>query len=139
MPYATRADLSTYGLPDGTLDGVDDAVIDAALVAASNVADGSLAAAGYRISLLTWSTDLTQAVCAVASWDLMCRRGFNPDSGADAVIRQRYEDAQEYLKDIAMRRRKVAIATEPPITDSPPADTATLGRVSVVTGVKRGW
>ena len=139
MPYATQENLVTYGLPDGTLEGIDGPTIDAALAAASNVADGSLSAAGYRTPLATWSTDLTQAVCAVTSWDLMCRRGFSPDAGADAVIRARFEDAQAFFKDVAMRRRKIALATEPAIPDPLPAETAAIGKPLMTTNTKRGW
>lgn len=139
MPYATQPDLEQHGYPAAVLEGLDSPTIDAALERASQEADGALRGAGYRTPLATWSADLTGAVVSIAAWYLMSRRGFDPERGADAVIRQRFEDAQEWLTAIANRRRRVAVCTEPPAPDPPPAEVAVRGAVVTVTNSRRGW
>lgn len=137
--YATQADLEQHGYPAAVLDGLDVDTIDAALERASQEADGALRGAGYRTPLDSWSADLTGAVVSIAAWYLMTRRGFDPERGADAVIRQRFEDAQKWLSEVANRRRQVALCTEPPAPDPPPAVVAARGAVITVTNSRRGW
>jgi phage gp36-like protein len=98
--YATRAELATFGLPSGWLEGVSESDQDAALLAASQLADGYLGQR-YALPLSAWGSDIKRAVCHIASWDLMCRRGFDPENAADAAIRLRYTDALAWLKGIA--------------------------------------
>jgi phage gp36-like protein len=139
MPYATQTDLEQHGYPAGVLEGLDPGTIDAALERASQEADGALRGAGYRTPLATWSADLTGAVVAVAAWYLMVRRGFDPDSPHDAVFRVRFEDAQKWFNEIANRRRRVALCTEPPAPDPAPVEVAERGASIVYTTSKRGW
>lgn len=98
--YASLSDLTTLGLPAAALTGIDDATRTAALVAASAAAD-SYFNKRFTLPLVTWGADITRAVVAIASWDLLSRRGFNPSSGADVAIRQRYDDAVGWLRDVA--------------------------------------
>jgi phage gp36-like protein len=139
VPYATRDDLAAFGFPDGTLDGIDTDTQDKALGAASELADGALSTAGYRTPLATWSTELTRIVVHIAAHDLMARRGFNPSSPSDAMVRLRFQDAQAWLDGIAQRKRKVAVATEPPAPDPVPAPVAVSGAPTVRTNPRRGY
>lgn len=139
MPYATQTDLEQHGYPAAVLAGLDAPTIEAALERASDEADGALRGAGYRTPLATWSADLTGAVVAIAAWYLMVRRGFDPEAASDAVFRVRFEDAQKWLSEVANRRRRVALCTEPPAPDPAPAETAERGASIVRTTSKRGW
>lgn len=98
--YATLDDLTTLGLPAAALSGVDTTTRTAALVAASATVDSYLGKR-FALPLTTWGADITRVVVAVASWDLLCRRGFNPASGADAAVGQRNVDALAWLRDVA--------------------------------------
>jgi len=105
MGYATLADLDTFGLPAGALEGKQ---LDKqkTLDAASAFADSFL---GNKYNLpikpfpgLEGAPDfydpaLVMAVVKIAAWMLMSRRGFNPDNGSDQVLRLGYEDARTWL------------------------------------------
>jgi phage gp36-like protein len=98
--YATLAELATHGLPSGWLTGVSSGDQTAAITAASDLADGYLAQR-YTLPITGWGSDLRRVVCHIASWDLMCRRGFDPESSSDVAIRKRYEDAIRWLEMVA--------------------------------------
>lgn len=55
---------------------------------------------------------LTSHVVAIASWKLLMRRGFDPDSAAYDGIKTAYKDALQWLKDVRDNR------TDPGLTDS---------------------
>lgn len=82
-----------------------------ALDIASALCDGHLAQR-YRLPLVTWSPDLTRTVLAIASYDLVSARGYDPAATDNGNVRQRYLDAIEWLKDV-----KAGNVT-PVITDS---------------------
>jgi phage gp36-like protein len=84
MTYATRDDLFRLGLPEGALRGVSPATIEDALEAASRLADSYL-----------------RARYAIAAYDLMAVRCYDPVRGADEVLRLRYEDAIRWLERVA--------------------------------------
>lgn len=99
MPsYATTTDLDTHGI--AALSNIGAVEQQAALDAASALADSYLT---DRITtpITTPSQDLILAVCSVATWNLLCRRGFNPESSADSAVRMRYEDAVRWLEKVA--------------------------------------
>lgn len=137
MPtYGTRPDLATHGLPGDWLAGVSDSDQDAALEAASRFADGYLSLQ-YDLPISVWGRDLTRVVCHIASWDLMCRQGYDPDTASNKLIRQRYEDALQWLRDVAAGR-----LSPPEIVDStpdvpPPGEP--LIHASVSTRRSRRW
>jgi phage gp36-like protein len=100
MTYATQDDLFRLGLPEGALRGVSPATIEEALEAASRLADSYLRAR-YALPLSSWDESLTRAVAAIAAYDLMAVRGYDPARGADEVLRLRYEDAIRWLERVA--------------------------------------
>jgi phage gp36-like protein len=110
--YATTDDLKTFGLPAGALDGspID---VQKALDAASAFADSYLGAR-YTLPITTTDPALTIAVCGIAAWMLMSRRGFNPDNGSDPVIRQGYEDARAWLTRVANGQAVVQVVQAQP-------------------------
>ena len=128
MAYATRDDLARLGLPPAVLSAIPTADQDAALEAASDLADSYLSAR-YTLPLVSWEDDLRRAVAHIAAYDLMVRRGFNP-TGADEQIRLRYEDAIRWLEGVARG------LLHPQIVDSSPEDLP--GPVGY-TRPRRGW
>lgn len=97
--YASPSDLTKYGLPAEAFTGVT-AVEQDALDAASALAE-SFIKKRYTTPLTAWGLDLRRAVCHIASYDLLCTRGFNPQRGADQVILKRHDDAMNWLRDVA--------------------------------------
>lgn len=132
MPaYATRAELASLGLPASALSSVVAADQDAHLLAASERADGYLRTR-YTLPLVEpIPSDLKDAVVGIACYTLMMRRGYNPESGADAAIRVRYEDAIAWLQRVGDGR------ISPSIIDTTPA--VSEAGVFVHTSAKRGW
>lgn len=98
--YATRTDLSQLGLNASTLTQVDTATQDAALTAASALADSYLNAV-FTLPLLSYGKDITRAVAQIAAFDLLVTRGYNPDAGSDKVVKDRYDAAIAWLESIA--------------------------------------
>lgn len=96
--YATLTDLDKHGI--AALGSVDTTTQQAALDAASALADSYL---NDRVDtpITSPSLDLVMAVVNVASWNLLCRRGFNPESVADSAVRMRYEDAIRWFEKVA--------------------------------------
>lgn len=130
--YATPANLVAFGLSAQALAGFTADQQQAALDAASDVADGYLRSR-FRLPLATPVTaDLKRAVCAVAAFDLLTSRGFNPEAGADTVVRLRYEDALKWLRDVADERVTPALSDS---SGSTPAPRAPL----IVSAPPRGW
>jgi phage gp36-like protein len=134
-PYATRDQLPDFGVNAAALLPIPAAVQDAALAAASEVADSYLRSQ-FVLPLITWGTDLTRAVCMIAAYDLLVGRGYNPEAGADTNIRLRYEDAIAWLKDVA--RGLAALDA----TDSSPGGepgSSTLAGPRVASSSQRGY
>jgi phage gp36-like protein len=98
--YATPADLYAYGAPESAFGDVDPTAVQAALDAASTQADGYLANR-FTLPVVTPSQDLKAAVCQIAAWNLLRRRGFNPEDLGAQAIRTGYEDAERWLRGVS--------------------------------------
>lgn len=124
--YATLQDLYVHGLPGAALSGMLESEQQAALDAASTLADGYLRNK-FTLPVITPSLDLVMAVCQIAAWNLLRRRGFNPEGAIDATVRQGYEDAVSWLKRVSDG------TTTPMLTDSSgaPAGKAVGGAFAV--------
>ena len=91
--YATSSQFAEFGLPPAALDGFLGSVDDH-LTMASGVFD-SYARGRYSVPLAgpgPYPTEVVAAVCAIAAYTIMMARGFDPSSGADQNIRERYTD-----------------------------------------------
>lgn len=130
--YATTTDLTRFGAPAASLAAFDATAQNAALAAASALADGHLARR-FAMPLSAWGDDLRKHVCWLAAFDLLSGRGFREDAlGAD-TLEARYDKAITWLKGIA------AGSVEPQgITDASPTRRETAG-VVVVSRPSRGW
>ncbi len=129
--YATRTELAQYGLPSDALTGVSTTDQDAALEAASRELDGYFRAQ-YGVPLASVSSDTKRHVCAVASWIIMAVRGYSPD-GPDVVIRQRYDDAIAWARDVAK-------GVVRPIEQTSDATPSTIESIPLMDSTEeRGW
>lgn len=100
MAYATRTDLTTFSLPSGALQGVSTDKQDAALEAASRLADGYLNAR-FRLPLTGYGSDLKRAVCDIAAFILMKGRGFAPETADADMLLSAEREAIRWLEGIA--------------------------------------
>lgn len=125
MAYATAADLARLALPARALTGIPLDDQNAAIDAASAVADGYLAAR-YTLPLLAWGEDLKRAVSLMAAYDLMTRRGYSPEGG-DEQLRLRYEDAIRWLEQVGKGTiSPVGLAESPPSATPAPGDSGPI-------------
>ena len=124
--YAQLSDLANT-IPAAALTSLTAGQQTQALIDASVYADGFLNDQ-YQLPLVSWSTDLTKAVCMIASYSLMLTRGFMPGSSHNENFRQMYDDANKWLDGIA--RGKI---TPPGIVDS--SSGGRKGIPAVQTGV----
>lgn len=121
--YAGVTEFAVWGLPPAATSGVSADVINAHLEGASAVADSYIGMRGYDIPLTTWGLDVTQAVCRIAAWTLLCNyRGLNPDGNAHEALQAAHDKSVLWLRDVAKgvanlsvvdispKRRKVSLA-----------------------------
>lgn len=127
--YLTRADLARY-VPEKALAALPTADQDAAIAAASDEADGYLAAR-YTLPLAHTGADLKLHVASIALWHLLGRRNHNPANPAGDAFRLRYLDAIAWLEKV--RDGKVIPAR---VVDSTPDRHP---RPEVITSPRRGW
>ena len=98
--YATLADLPTYGvnlsaLPAWITTGMQQAQIDA-----WNAKVDSYLSSKFKLPITSWGKDLTQAVAVLAAYELICLRGFDPESQGDVIFKQRAEREVTWLESI---------------------------------------
>ena len=98
--YATSADLDSLGVTAGVISTIAPEEKELALDIASALCDGYLAQR-YTMPLKTWCPDLKRAVLAIASYDLVSARGYDPAATDNGNVRQRYLDAVDWLKSVA--------------------------------------
>ena len=127
--YALPADFTALGLPAEAFASIEATTVTQALISASAVVDSYLRSR-YQLPIVSSSPDLTRVTVAIAVYDLLSRRGFNPD-GSDENVRLRYNDAIGWLKDVAAGR------ASPDLVDSTPSNSE--GRGSVSSAESRGW
>jgi phage gp36-like protein len=145
--YATRADLANLGLIGAALSSVSPATQDAALLAASAIADSQLQGQ-FVLPITSWGQDLVRAVCIIAAYDLLTSRGYGPQQGVDDNIRKRFEDAMHWLDRVSKGEETPAYLIDSSISQSgqtmpPPVDGSTVfstsGGFQMQTSPTRGW
>lgn len=129
--YADITDLTRYGLPETALADLDPEAVQGTLDAASSTAD-SYFANRFPIPYPNPGTDLVDAVCRIAAFNIMATRGYNPDGDA-GQLRLRYEDAIRWLEQVAAEKVTPANAAQAAGGESL-ADFATYSSRSL-----RGW
>lgn len=136
MPYAVPADLDkkAFGLPQAALTRFTPAEREAAIGAASDVANGYLGQR-YTLPLTAWGDDLRLAVCSISAFNLMGGQGFNPDGLTAEYLGKRHDDAVRWLERVAR-----GMISPPAIQDSTPPEEerADCGPL-VESDPPRGW
>jgi phage gp36-like protein len=122
--YATAADFDAFGISPAAL---PDSILDSdklrAVQAASGRADSYLGAR-FRLPLISWGADLSQAVCAIAAFELVATKvGFNPDAAHNQVLIDRKEDAIRWLEQVS----RAHVMPSGVVDSTPPA--ASVARV----------
>ena len=113
MAYATTAQLDSLSSASQIVSTLDPTAKTEALDVASSLADGYLRQR-YTLPLVAFCPDLTRAVCAIATYDLLSARGYDPVAQDNGNVRVRYEDAIKWLERLA------AGEISPDIDDSAP-------------------
>lgn len=133
--YANRTDLTRFGISANALTNVSTEAQDAALEAASRVADSYLRSR-YALPLTGYVDDLKRAVCHVAAWDLLTTRGYDPNRGGDEAVKLRHDTAIAWLKDVCAGRAAVSGGNTTP---GPSRPSRVASAASVSSSSKRGW
>jgi phage gp36-like protein len=122
VQYATIDDFLNAGLPTGALASMDKSIWNQALIRASSFADSFLGDK-YTLPLTPpYPAALVDAVCQVAAWRLMGLRGYNPavaGGSADAIIRQGYLDARDWLVRVANGQASLVVVQAVPEAVNP--------------------
>jgi hypothetical protein len=97
LVYCTPADVRGNALHPNAISGVSDIEIDEIARKQTGVANGYLK---FRLPLLHWGDDLRARVADLVAYQIMKRRGFNPES-ADQIVVDAKNDALAWLKQVA--------------------------------------
>jgi phage gp36-like protein len=128
--YAAPSHVTRFALPAAALSGIDLSDQLDSCLGATDEAEGYISSA-YTLPLTAWGEDLAKHVANMAGFDMLRRRGFQPE-GPDQVVIDGRDHALSWLKLLATGRiRPVGIV------DSTP-DTFEAGAY-VVSSPKRGW
>ena len=98
--YATLSDLTTLGVASAALAGIATSEQQRAIDTASSLADSYLRNR-FTLPIATPGQALAYAVARIAAYDLLSGRGYNPETGSDPNVRDRYLDAIGWLKGVA--------------------------------------
>lgn len=111
--YATRSDLyKVISAQSLTHPSTGPEAQDTALLDASELADGYLRQQ-FKLPLASWGRDLTQKVCHLAAYNLICLRGVNPEE--DGSYKDNYDSAVRWLERVAQG------LVSPDVVDASPA------------------
>ena len=130
--YATAGEFDVHGIrPEARPAAVSAGDISSAIEAASKKADSYLRNR-FPVPLASWGLDLTQAICAMAAYELVASLLlFQPEASSNQVLVSRNDAALRWLKQVAD-----GLATPDGVTSSAPAGVAD---VTVTSATPRGW
>lgn len=115
MPrYATLQDLDDQGYPLSAFAGIDKSMQQRVLDRASAYCDGFLADSITLPIVGAPDPALVVAVCQIAAWWLLARRGFDPSNAGDQVVRQGFLDANDWLRRVANKQVKLQVLQTSP-------------------------
>lgn len=98
---ASLTDLANLGLAAAAFPAsITDGVKNGHLLAASGKVLGYVAKRA-QLPLVSWGQDIVGATVAIATYTLMCLRGFDPANAADQVVIKGFDDTLKWLRDIA--------------------------------------
>lgn len=135
--YATIDDLMSAGLPSGALSSIDKTAWNQALIRASSYASTYIGCK-YTLPLSPpYDPALVDAVCQIAAWRLMNLRGYNPavaGGSADAIIRQGFIDARDWLYRVANGQASLTVVQGTPESLQPDVYTSTQRGIGDLAG-----
>lgn len=134
--YATVEDFYTYGLPMGAVGGaLQPTQIQSLLDAASAMADGYISNK-YTLPLVG-DVDLSLKihVCKYAAYEVMSVIGFKPESSADMIVRQGYDDAIAFFVRISKGMFKLSMRQSQPESYQPEVITSEPRGFDAITDV----
>jgi phage gp36-like protein len=109
--YCAATDLE---LPDETVADFTSDVIDDAIAKGSSLADSYLSTRWTLplrpVEAGVYPQALVEAVAAIATYRLMKRRGYSPENGDNDEIRNGFDDAIRWLKDMSAGKATMQIA-----------------------------
>lgn len=141
--YASTTDLANLGLPAEALSGVSLTVQEAHLTKASGKIDSYLRSRHSLPLGAPYPDEVIDCCVSLAAYTLLVRRGFNPDE-YDSNFRQQYDDALEWLRDLAAGRASLADTADATATTAEGAPRVTSGGANRIhgdgdAGEGRGW
>ncbi len=107
--FATIADFESAGLPLSALGSVSKLDVLRQLERDSAFAATYLGDKYTMPLSAPYDPALVDAVCRIAAWHLLCRRGFNPENPGDQVVRQGFIDARDWLTRVANGQARVQV------------------------------
>jgi phage gp36-like protein len=144
--YGSVTDLTTVGLPSTALGQLTTLQKETALETASREVDTYLRGR-YLLPLTAWGSEITKATCVLAAYALMAVRGFNPQSGADVILSDRYNATIKWLTlvqkqqahpDVTPTQASSATHIQPTLITSSVVNVAT-GAAGTASRPNRGW
>lgn len=128
--YATLAQLAKHA-PPGSIQDLADDVLQEALDAASAEAD-TYFRDQYTLPLnAPYDLTLVRHVCALAVWQLMSFKGFNPELASNIVFEKNLDNALKWMTKAA--RGEVSLAS------TADASPERRGGARLVSDTDRGW
>ena len=108
LGFNTIIDDYKFGSSSASLEFSNDEMVFA-LSSASRMADSYLSRR-YNLPLLDWNIDLKQAVCDIAAYILIFRRGYSPQSGSyDANFKVKHDMSVNWLSEVGNRNINPAV------------------------------
>lgn len=116
--YLTPEEFFAIGIGSEAFKQTATTVVASAIAAASDTAD-SYFRKRHALPFVpeTVGGDIKRAVASLVQWDLLCRRGFRPDSAQDVVSRSRFDDAIDWLTAVSKGTVEVSATDSTPTVD----------------------
>ena len=133
MAYASTTQFDQLGLPTAALSNLDAPTKQVLLDGFAGTMDEFIEMGGrYSTPLAAYGMGVVRANVHGATWDALCRRGFNPESPADQAVKARYDEIMVWLRE--------TVAVGGPIAGAIDATPGTTENAPVGFGeAARGW
>lgn len=99
--YAVVADLDTFGVKPAAYPADITAGVKATHLGIASAMADSYLGKRFALPLTAWGDDLRGAVCRIATYTLLSRRGFDATNTADQLVVKGNDDAIAWLRDVA--------------------------------------
>lgn len=142
VSFATISEFESSALPLSALGSVSKTDVLRQLERDSAFAQTYLGDKYQAPILPPYDPALVDAVCRIAAWHLLCRRGFNPENAGDQVVRQGFLDAREWLTRVANGQARLQVVQSQPESLQPDLSSGTqrgFPSTPTVGGGLGGW